>query len=197
MQSFDIVMEKAYDADMEGKMKNALSTMKNIKASEMMKNAKASLKEARKLAKSGNIKDAKIKYAESYGHLLDCANALSNAYGTLKNSGSVKGQLIRVLVAYIATLGVSLAGFFNTLNGAFSENATKQSNARNLGIQIGTSGLALLAQSLYYKKLNKDNDKNYKKFIETVKEDPEGIFKSMIADVNKMAKSVKDEMNAL
>lgn len=190
MNSFDSVMEKAYDQDMENKMKDALKRMRQIPKSENMKIAKSALSEARNLAKSGNNKEAKKKYQQCINSLNAVAKDLEQCYGVIFASGDYAGYNRNVIIASILTIVVSL--------GSFLLNYTKFNfSTKGLGMQIGLSSASLIGKYAFIHSMNKENKNNLSEFSEKIKADPEKEFKDILHDLNKLAQTVTKEMKDL
>lgn len=190
MQSFDIVMEKAYDADMESKMMDALNTLKNLHKSPKMKEAKSLLSEARSLAKKGSNKEAKVKYKETIKKIRECAQEYANAYNIIASSGDVK----KVRIKYIVSAVIGLISWIAALlsSNSMKDGLTK-ANVGGFGLSMGT----LISSYIFTLKTDRDNQKNHDAFVSKIKENPDKILLAAISDMSKMITIIESEMKAL
>lgn len=199
MDSFDSVMEKAYDQDMENKMKASYERGKKAFKSDNIKNARKLLTEARKLAKSGDTKEAKKKYQECLKSISAAGTDLNNAWRDLKNSGDGKKRISQILISTLLTFvgifafaaygitKINNAGFAGDIGGVVKGGA----------IAIGGEGATTIANKLFQKYATKDDKPNYKKFAEMCKEDPEKVLKMVAKDIDTFYDMVNAEMKTL
>lgn len=189
MNSFDMVMERAYDEKMSAQMKESYSKGKD--SASYVKQANDIVKEARKLVKNGDTKTAKKKYQEALKLLITAANTLNRSYSDLQSSGDYGARFGKIMFMIVAALIVI---FVSTLKVISSPVNTLGSFAKTIGKQGIGIGTALIAQNLGIKWVNKDNEANYKAFMEEIKEDPKKVLKGVANLIDDTYKAVETEM---
>lgn len=199
MNTFDVVMEKAYDQDMENKMKASYERGKNAYNSDNIKNARKLLTEARKLAKSGNTKEAKKKYQECLKNISAAGTELNNAWRDLNNSGEGKKRLIQILgslvLSFIGIFAFAGYGIAKVYNSSFTNNTMGIVKGGTIG--IGGELASGIAGKLYQKYVTKDDKPNYKKFASMYKENPEKVLRMVAKDIDTLYDMVNAEMKSL
>lgn len=189
MNSFDMVMERAYDEKMSAQMKESYDKGKN--SASYVKQANTIVKEARKLVKDGDAKAAKKKYQEALKLLNTAANTLNKSYNDLLSSGDFGARFGKIMFMTVMALIVI---FVSTVKAMTPPVDTLGSAAKAIGKQGIAGGIALIAQKLGIKWVNKDNEANYKAFMAEIKEDPKKVLKGIASLIDDTYKAVEAEM---
>lgn len=193
MNSFDSVMERAYDEKMREKMSASYKAGRENSLDYITK-AKASLSEARALVKKNDIALAKKKYQETLSLISKAGDSVNNAWYDLNTSGSNKARFIKILFATVAAIVLMGAG---SIVGLMQNNGGAAGFAKQIGISAASLGVGLVGQRLGFKWIDKENESNYNAFTKEINEDPKKVLSGIAKIIDDLYVKVKNEMNSL
>lgn len=193
MNTFDVVMERAYDEKMREKMTTSYKSGQETSL-DLVKKAKKSLKEARAFVQDHDIVSAKKKYQETLNLIKKAGQAVNTTWFDLNSSGSSKGYFVKILFATVAAIifmgGGIIAGLTQNKGGAVGY-------VKQIGISTASIGAGLVGQQLGFKWINKDNKRNYNTFVKEINEDPKKVLSGIASIIDELYAQVKKEMESL
>lgn len=196
MDNFDLVMERAFNDEMNAKMKAAYDEGRNIDDTKYMKIAKQDLGEARKLVKRGEIKEAKKKYQSCLDNMMASIEVLEHTMLALDNSGNTHANrtkcfaIVASTLAWFAAIIMIAITATNDLN-----NNRKGAAAIKAGGLVSGAIIHNRAVNRISKYVGKDNRVNYKEFAKQYREDPKIVIQDIIKSINASYNEIHKEMN--
>lgn len=193
--SFDIVMERAFDDNMNRKMTTAFQKGKEAGNSNYMRTANTCLNEARRLLKQGDIREAKAKYKESLDNILAAIQIVTESYNDLEHSGEGKKRIgfkqFGIIASFIAYIIIICITGSKIATSDMSPSSTAISTAAGIG--GGTAGyLGILNIIKNWK--NKDDKINYDKFKSQFQDDPKSTLRVVLKSLNQTYNQIHREM---
>lgn len=194
--SFDIVMERAFDDNMNRKMTTAFQKGKEAGNSNYVRTANTCLNEARRLLKQGDIREAKAKYKESLDNILAAIQIVTESYNDLEHSGEGKKRIdfkqFSIIASFIAYIIIICITGSKISTSDMSPSSTAISTAAGIG---GSTAGYLGILNIIKNWKNKDDKINYDKFKSQFQDDPKSTLRVVLKSLNQTYNQIHREMN--
>lgn len=205
MNSFDVVMERAYTPEVEKKMNDAYLKAKASATSANIQSAKKFFEEAAKLEKAGNKTEAKAMYKKSLKMMKIVKAKFEGFRSDLMTSGSRLNKLsdlgIGIIIALAGTFVSFFIAFWSVVWGYYGNSS---STHLRLGAVIfgsllyGGGPLASIAGGAAYGEVQNDTDyANFKKFSKSVKEDPGKVMNNISEMLDESIDEIQNKIRSL
>lgn len=204
MNSFDVVMERAYTPEVEKKMNDAYLKAKASATSANIQSAKKFFEEAAKLEKAGNKTEAKAMYKKSLKMMKIVKAKFEGFRSDLMTSGSRLNKLSDVGIGIIIALAGSFVSLFIACWSVFlgfygiSFMPMKIGAMVFGGLLYEGGPIASIAGGISYGAAQDKTDyANFKEFSKSVKENPAKVMNNISEMLDESIDEIQNKIRSL
>lgn len=201
MNSFDTIMEAISDEKYVA-MKNTYFEGTEGKVQKIMSDMQVRLKNAKKLEKSGNMKEAKKEYLAIIANLKKCNVILDMIRAKLhnRNKNPIATWSLIAIGTILSLFAIGFVGLFSALDTMYGSGRISSRiimMASLVTLDVAPLGFGVGAGIMTINKSDKTYAEFQERFMKEFKKDPTGTINELKMSINDMIDSIEEHIREM